>query len=193
MRRMAFFFSTRRSSLLETYQRFRRMVLNTPLFTTFLRKRFSSESCDSLGRKTTVAMLSHLPSPGKIKSVAVNFATDAPTRKTCFIGPILLAVHLSALVVLTAAQFLRPLLYRNSTNYVNLHLLVQDISILHCDYSFMQLVFCIVAPCSFLHALMPDFSFPGCAFNPTQTGSSGTILFQFSSEETIPWLISPMK
>jgi len=55
-RRIAFFFSTRRISLLETNQRLRRMVLKTPLFTTFLRNRFSSESCDSFGRRTTVAI-----------------------------------------------------------------------------------------------------------------------------------------
>ena len=42
IRRMAFFFSTRRSSLLLINQRLRRTVLRTPLFTTFLRKRFSS-------------------------------------------------------------------------------------------------------------------------------------------------------
>ena len=54
-RRIAFFFSIRRSSLLEMNQRLRRTVLRTPLFTTFLRKRLSSESCDSFGRNFTLA------------------------------------------------------------------------------------------------------------------------------------------
>src|SRR5919106_4403433 len=44
MRRIAFFFSMRRCSLLETNQRLRRTVLRTPLLTTFLRKRLSRES-----------------------------------------------------------------------------------------------------------------------------------------------------
>ena len=44
MRRIAFFFSMRRCSLLETNQRLRRTVLKTPLLTTFLRKRLSRES-----------------------------------------------------------------------------------------------------------------------------------------------------
>src|SRR5215216_4694178 len=44
MRRIAFFFSMRRCSLLETNQRLRRTVLKTPLLTTFLRKRFNRES-----------------------------------------------------------------------------------------------------------------------------------------------------
>jgi hypothetical protein len=60
IRRIAFFFSTRRISLLETNQRLRRIVLRTPLFTTFLRKRLSNPSCDSLGRKETVVTLFHL-------------------------------------------------------------------------------------------------------------------------------------
>ncbi len=51
---MAFFCSRRRSSLLEINQRFRRTVLNTPLLTTFLRKRLSSCSWLSLGRKITI-------------------------------------------------------------------------------------------------------------------------------------------
>jgi hypothetical protein len=59
---MDFFFSTRRISLLEMNHRFRRIVLRTPLFTTFLRKRFNSISCDSFGRNTTVVIISHLPS-----------------------------------------------------------------------------------------------------------------------------------
>jgi len=50
---MAFFFSMRRVSLLEMNQRLLRMVLNTPLLTTFLRKRLSKESCDSPLRKCT--------------------------------------------------------------------------------------------------------------------------------------------
>jgi len=55
MRRIAFFFSMRRCSLLETNQRLRRTVLNTPLFTTFFRKRLSRESWDSPLRKFTDA------------------------------------------------------------------------------------------------------------------------------------------
>ncbi len=76
MRRMAFFFSTRRFSLFETNQRFRRIVLKTPLLTTFLRKRLSNESCDSFGRNTTEAIVSHLPSPEEIKSTAIFHAAD---------------------------------------------------------------------------------------------------------------------
>jgi hypothetical protein len=53
MRRIAFFFSMRRVSLLETNQRLLRTVLRIPLFTTFLRKRLSKESCDSPLRKCT--------------------------------------------------------------------------------------------------------------------------------------------
>ena len=49
MRRIAFFFWIRRNSLLEINQRLRRTVLRMPLFTTFLRKRLSNCSCDSLG------------------------------------------------------------------------------------------------------------------------------------------------
>src|SRR6266487_5406543 len=60
MRRIAFFFSMRRCSLLETNQRLRRTVLNTPLLTTFLRKRLSRESWDSPFRKFTDAKASHL-------------------------------------------------------------------------------------------------------------------------------------
>lgn len=40
IRRIAFFFSTRRSSLLLMNQRLRRTVLNMPLLTTFLRNLF---------------------------------------------------------------------------------------------------------------------------------------------------------
>src|SRR5919108_5184586 len=60
MRRIAFFFSMRRCSLLETNQRLRRTVLNTPLLTTFLRKRLSKESWDSPFRKFTPANEIHL-------------------------------------------------------------------------------------------------------------------------------------
>ena len=56
-RRIAFFFWIRRSSLFETNQRFRRTVLKIPLLATFLRKRLSSWSCDSFGRKFTVVNL----------------------------------------------------------------------------------------------------------------------------------------
>jgi len=55
MRRIAFFFSMRRVSLFETNQRLSRIVLNIPLFTIFLRKRLSKESCDSPFRKFTEA------------------------------------------------------------------------------------------------------------------------------------------
>src|SRR5687768_12090285 len=72
IRRIAFFFSMRRCSLLETNQRLRRTVLRTPLLTTFLRKRFNRESCDSPLRKFTDAKTSHLLSawnvPKKRKS-----------------------------------------------------------------------------------------------------------------------------
>lgn len=54
IRRMAFFFEIRRSSLFETNQRLRRTVLRIPLLATFLRKRLSSASCDSFGRRFTV-------------------------------------------------------------------------------------------------------------------------------------------
>src|SRR5215216_3752650 len=60
MRRIAFFFSMRRCSLLETNQRLRRTVLKTPLLTTFFRKRLSRESCDSPLRKFTPANEIHL-------------------------------------------------------------------------------------------------------------------------------------
>src|SRR6185503_13235229 len=60
IRRIAFFFSMRRCSLLETNQRLRRTVLNTPLLTTFLRKRLSKESWDSPLRKFTPAKEIHL-------------------------------------------------------------------------------------------------------------------------------------
>ena len=52
--RMAFFLARRRSSLLETYHRFLRSVVNTPLRVTSLRNRLSRFSCDSFGPKTTV-------------------------------------------------------------------------------------------------------------------------------------------
>jgi len=54
-RRIAFFFSMRRVSLLETNQRLSRMELKMPLLIIFLRKRLSSESCDSPLRKCTEA------------------------------------------------------------------------------------------------------------------------------------------
>src|SRR5215211_4024254 len=60
MRRIAFFFSMRRCSLLDTNQRLRRTVLKTPLLTTFLRKRLSRESWDSPLRKLTTANEIHL-------------------------------------------------------------------------------------------------------------------------------------
>src|ERR1051325_3443403 len=60
IRRIAFFFSMRRCSLFETNQRLRRTVLNTPLLTTFLRKRLRRESCDSPLRKFTPAKEIHL-------------------------------------------------------------------------------------------------------------------------------------
>jgi hypothetical protein len=60
MRRIAFFFSMRRCSLLETNQRLRRTVLKTPLLTTFLRKRLRRESWDSPLRKFTPAKEIHL-------------------------------------------------------------------------------------------------------------------------------------
>src|SRR5687768_18378195 len=66
MRRIAFFFSMRRCSLLETNQRLRRTVLKTPLLTTFLRKRLSSESWDSPLRKFTAAKTNHLHSTWKL-------------------------------------------------------------------------------------------------------------------------------
>ena len=55
MRRIAFFFSMRRVSLLETNQRLLRIVLRMPLLTIFLRKRLSKESCNSPLRKFTEA------------------------------------------------------------------------------------------------------------------------------------------
>src|SRR5512145_3205900 len=85
MRRIAFFFSMRRCSLLETNQRLRRTVLNTPLFTTFLRKRLSSESCDSPLRKFTLANVIHLLPHGryrqKIGRCAGSAEDDNSTRR----------------------------------------------------------------------------------------------------------------
>src|SRR5687768_15979550 len=66
IRRIAFFFSMRRCSLLETNQRLRRTVLKTPLLTTFLRKRLRSESWDSPLRKFTAAKTNHLHSTWKL-------------------------------------------------------------------------------------------------------------------------------
>src|SRR5215216_6881296 len=68
MRRIAFFFSMRRCSLLDTNQRLRRTVLNTPLLTTFLRKRLSKESCDSPLRKFTLANEIHLLPHGRCQT-----------------------------------------------------------------------------------------------------------------------------
>src|SRR5512132_2895530 len=67
IRRIAFFFSMRRCSLLETNQRLRRTVLNTPLLTTFLRNRLSKESCDSPLRKFTLANEIHLLPHGRYR------------------------------------------------------------------------------------------------------------------------------
>src|SRR5215208_1777246 len=77
MRRIAFFFSMRRCSLLETNQRLRRTVLNTPLLTTFLRKRLSRESCDSPLRKFTLANEIHLLPHGRCQT---------KTRPMCRLG-----------------------------------------------------------------------------------------------------------
>ena len=76
MRRIAFYFSIRRVSLLETNQRLRRTVLNTPLFTTFLRKRLGNESWDSPLLKLTLATGCHLLSVMEIKN-RLSFADSA--------------------------------------------------------------------------------------------------------------------
>src|SRR5690606_4638838 len=62
-RRIAFFFSIRRSSLFEICQRLRRTVLKIPLLVTRLRKRRSSDSCDSFGFNRTVAIIVSHPLP----------------------------------------------------------------------------------------------------------------------------------
>jgi hypothetical protein len=69
----------RRCSLLETNQRLRRTVLRTPLLTTFLRKRFNRESCDSPFRKFTDAKTSHLLSAWNVpkKNKIGRFADSA--------------------------------------------------------------------------------------------------------------------
>ena len=81
MRRIAFFFSMRRVSLLETNQRLLRMVLRMPLLTIFLRKRLSNESCDSPLRKFTEAneityFLNGSPGNKKILSSFADSAKD---------------------------------------------------------------------------------------------------------------------
>src|SRR5216683_3044912 len=60
MRRMAFFFSIRRTSLFDTNQRLLRNWLSSPLRITFFLKRLKSCSCDSFGRKVTDVMKNHL-------------------------------------------------------------------------------------------------------------------------------------
>src|SRR5688572_3889641 len=77
IRRIAFFFSMRRCSLLETNQRLRRTVLKTPLLTTFLRKRLSSESWDSPLRKFTDAKRSHLLSAWKLPKKKIGRYADS--------------------------------------------------------------------------------------------------------------------
>jgi len=67
-RRMAFFFSMRRCSLLEMNQRLLRMVLKMPLLMTFFRKRRSRLSCDSLLRKLTAVTKIHLLPLGELAS-----------------------------------------------------------------------------------------------------------------------------
>src|SRR5512135_1025282 len=77
MRRIAFFLSMRRCSLLETNQRLRRTVLRTPLLTTFLRKRLSRESWDSPFRKFTDAKASHLLSAWKLPRKKIGRCADS--------------------------------------------------------------------------------------------------------------------
>ena len=77
MRRTDFFRSIRRCSLLETNHRLRRTVLRTPLLTTFLRKRFSSESCDSPLRKFTDANEIHLLSEQVAVEKKLSRCTDS--------------------------------------------------------------------------------------------------------------------
>src|SRR5579859_2406602 len=60
MRRMAFFFSMRRTSLFDTNQRLLRSWLSSPLRITFFLKRLKSCSCDSFGRKVTDVIDNHL-------------------------------------------------------------------------------------------------------------------------------------
>jgi hypothetical protein len=67
----------RRCSLLETNQRLRRTVLRTPLFTTFLRKRLSRESCDSPFRKFTDAKTSHLLSAWNVPKKKIGRYADS--------------------------------------------------------------------------------------------------------------------
>ena len=86
IRRIAFFFSMRRVSLLETNQRLLRMVLNMPLLTIFLRKRLSKESCDSPLRKFTEAneitcFLNEVSENKKILSSIADSAKDGNKKK----------------------------------------------------------------------------------------------------------------
>jgi hypothetical protein len=78
-------------------QRFRRIVLNTPLLTTCLRNRRSSCSCDSLGRKTTRAKtLTSLPKGdqrnkqglGCKKHTNLVTSQDKGARSTYFDAPV---------------------------------------------------------------------------------------------------------
>src|SRR6185503_17451332 len=77
IRRIAFFFSMRRCSLLETNQRLRRTVLKTPLLTTFLRKRLRSESWDSPLRKFTDAITGHLLSAWICREMKIGRYADS--------------------------------------------------------------------------------------------------------------------
>jgi hypothetical protein len=111
---MAFFFSTRRSSLLEMNQRLRRRVLKTPLFTTFLRNRFIKESDDSLGRKTTTGMCTLTSNPAWNKKTASWMRAVKMTSLTRFWGdPEFVANHL-AVSHLANTRKTTSLLYRNS-------------------------------------------------------------------------------
>lgn len=60
-RRTAFFFSIRRSSLLETCQRLLRTIVIVPALVTCLRKRRSRLSSDSFGILVTRGISHHLP------------------------------------------------------------------------------------------------------------------------------------
>ena len=79
IRRIAFFFSMRRVSLLETNQRLSRMELKIPLLTIFLRKRLSNESCDSPLRKFTEAneITYFLHGSPESKNILSNLADSA--------------------------------------------------------------------------------------------------------------------
>ncbi len=83
MRRIAFFLSIRRVSLFETNQRLRRTMLKTPLFTTFLRKRLSKESCDSPSRKlTTATSFTSFPSGNCPKGIILTLHKSACIRRS---------------------------------------------------------------------------------------------------------------